>query len=306
MRTLAFLLASALLVTSACDNRASDKAVEDSSQPAPALGEPDYSHAGEPAPDVTLMRQDGGPLALGAFRGTRTLVNLWATWCAPCVAELPALDRLAAAKGYDMNVVAVSQDIGGWEKITPFLERVPMEHATILSDEDGALSRAYGAAGLPLTIMYDADGRELWRVNGPREWDQPGGLPGDTADAASVPEAGSGNEVEQAGADAMDAELKAEGVAWVARGQEPGWIIRLTPGETIEVEADYGEVTATLPAPDAAPSGQFALARTTGGTSFALSTTEQPCTDTMSGRPYPQTVQMQLNGKTYRGCGGAI
>lgn len=116
-------------------------------------------------------------MSLAAFRGTPTLVNLWATWCAPCIAELPALDRLAEAKDYDMNVVAVSQDLQGWEQVTPFLEQMPLPNLTVVADEAGALSTALGEQGLPVTILYDAEGKEIWRVIGPREWDQPGGLP---------------------------------------------------------------------------------------------------------------------------------
>ncbi|MEO0499752.1 MAG: TlpA disulfide reductase family protein [Pseudomonadota bacterium] len=201
MRRAAFLGlavgAGTLALLGACDGPASDKAAEGTPQAGSRevmAGIPDYASAGMPAPDVTLVRDGGAPMALTGFRGTPTLVNLWATWCAPCIAELPALDRLAAAQGFDMNIVAVSQDIGGWDKVTPVLEQNPLRDLTVLVDETGALGRSIGAAGLPVTIMYDAEGNELWRVNGPREWDQPGGLP-----AASAADAGPGQAASEQG-----------------------------------------------------------------------------------------------------------
>jgi thiol-disulfide isomerase/thioredoxin len=139
--------------------------------------------AGAAMPDVTLIRADGGPLSLQAYRGTPTLVNLWATWCAPCIAEMPALDRLAAREGGALDVILVSQDSGGWDDITPFLERVPVETAVVLADPGMQLSTGYAAPGLPLTILYDANGEEVWRYAGPKEWDEPGALP-----AGSLPE----------------------------------------------------------------------------------------------------------------------
>ncbi|MGB7406109.1 MAG: TlpA disulfide reductase family protein [Pacificimonas sp.] len=175
MRT--FWLVATLAVT-ACDasSPVTDTAEAPQAEPR-ATGVALFDKAGEAAPDVTMTREGGAPMSLAAFRGTPTLVNLWATWCAPCIAELPALDRLAEAKDYDMNVVAVSQDLQGWEQVTPFLEQMPLPNLTVVADEAGALSTALGEQGLPVTILYDAEGKEIWRVIGPREWDQPGGLP---------------------------------------------------------------------------------------------------------------------------------
>ena len=89
---------------------------------------------------------------------------------------MPALDRLAVAKGRTLRVVAVSQDLGGWEKVRPFAARMKFKAMTVALDKDGRLATALGAIGLPMTVLYDAEGRELWRVNGPREWDKPGGF----------------------------------------------------------------------------------------------------------------------------------
>ena len=277
--------ATALAGLAACDGAASDRQKPPAPQAsAVATGEPDDAFAGTSAPDVTLLREGGAPLSLTVFQGTPTLVNLWATWCAPCIAELPALDRLAAREGYALNVVAVSQDIGGWEKIAPFLRATPLPATTVLADPDGALARALDVAGLPVTILYDAEGREVWRVLGPREWDQPGGMPTAGEETAAA--------------------FKNGGAAWHAIGQEPGWRVDIVPGETIDVIAAYGETRARFPAPEDVGPAPFDLAVTNAADVLTISATDEPCKDAMSGRPYPQTVSIELNGETFGGCGG--
>ena len=155
-----------------------DKAVAARPQEkAPAAhGEIDRSHKGETIPKLVFNRQDGSKLALTEFAGRRVLVNLWATWCAPCLAEMPALDRLAAAEAGKVTVLGVSQDMRGWKKIRPFLAEAKLKTMTVVSDEAGSLSSALHVGGLPMTVLYDENGREVWRVNGPREWDMPGGF----------------------------------------------------------------------------------------------------------------------------------
>ncbi len=174
----AILLSAAL---AGCDEaKQGDKADSAAPQPtAPAKsGEFDTSRAGAPAPALVLEAADGTPFRLGARRGMPTLVNLWATWCAPCVTEMPALDRLAQARGDSLLVVGVSQDLDGWDRVRPFVAKARLRTMTIVLDREGKLAAALGAGGLPLTVLYDADGREIWRVNGPREWDEPGGFVG--------------------------------------------------------------------------------------------------------------------------------
>lgn len=135
------------------------------SKPAEKL---DRSHKGEAAPALAFEDPAGKPVRLAAFTGKPVLVNLWATWCGPCVAELPTLDRLAQSG--KVRVVAVSQDMDP-AKVAPFLaaKKVALD---AYRDPKLGLSVAYGA-NLPTTILYDAAGRELWRVNGGFEWDGP-------------------------------------------------------------------------------------------------------------------------------------
>ncbi len=100
------------------------------------------------------------------------LVNLWATWCAPCVKELPTLDRLAQSHAVDglVGVIAVSQDTGPHASVAAFLDRLKVRDLGAYHDPKMALSAALGAEVLPTTILYDAQGREVWRYVGDLDW----------------------------------------------------------------------------------------------------------------------------------------
>jgi thiol-disulfide isomerase/thioredoxin len=100
------------------------------------------------------------------------LVNFWATWCGPCVREMPALDALQAKVGTDRFViVAVSLDRLGFAKITPFLERIGVERLTVLLDQKRALYSKVGGQGLPTTLLLDHEGKVRGYLEGPAEWD---------------------------------------------------------------------------------------------------------------------------------------
>lgn len=101
------------------------------------------------------------------------LLNLWATWCAPCVAEMPTLDALAKFNP-DMQVLAVSQDLAGQEaKVASFFEERSLSSLEAYRDPEMALMTALGANVLPTTILYDAKGREVWRMTGAADWTGP-------------------------------------------------------------------------------------------------------------------------------------
>ncbi|RMF01984.1 MAG: TlpA family protein disulfide reductase, partial [Alphaproteobacteria bacterium] len=99
------------------------------------------------------------------------LLNLWATWCAPCRREMPDLDRLQAELGGErFEVVAISIDKGGPDKPQRFLEEVKATKLNFYHDPTGRLGTLLKAYGLPTTILVDAQGRELGRLAGPAEW----------------------------------------------------------------------------------------------------------------------------------------
>ena len=127
----------------------------------------------KPLPEVTFEDAEGEQVSLADFRGQVVVLNLWATWCAPCRHEMPSLDRLQAehGKGNDLEVVALSLDRGNSEKITLFFEEVGVAHLDIYRDPTAQASRALLAPGLPTTVVIDRQGREIGRVLGPAEWD---------------------------------------------------------------------------------------------------------------------------------------
>jgi thiol-disulfide isomerase/thioredoxin len=127
-----------------------------------------------PVADLRFVDEAGAARSLGDFRGRVILLNLWATWCAPCREEMPALDRLQASLGSPgFEVVALSLDRAGTAAIRRFYEELGLRALRIYVDAQGEALGKLGAVGIPLTVLVDRDGRELWRALGPRAWDQP-------------------------------------------------------------------------------------------------------------------------------------
>ncbi|WP_439569366.1 TlpA family protein disulfide reductase [Sphingopyxis sp.] len=129
----------------------------------------DRSHKGAAVPTAAFTGPDDAPVTLAAFQGKPLLVNLWATWCAPCVAEMPTLDALAAKRGEAMTVIAVAQDLQGAAVVDPWFQKAGLKALQPYLDPENKLLDAYNSA-LPTSIYYDADGRELWRVVGAIDW----------------------------------------------------------------------------------------------------------------------------------------
>jgi thiol-disulfide isomerase/thioredoxin len=174
MRTILFLLL--LLVGCGPGGEPANTAAPD--QPgwsgpvqAPATGRLDRSHAGESAPATAFEDPDGAPARLADFRGKPVLVNLWATWCAPCIVEMPTLDRLAAREKDRLRVLTISQDEDGRDKVEAFFAKQGYRSLETWLDPKLALMTELKADTLPTTILYDAQGRELWRVIGMEDWE---------------------------------------------------------------------------------------------------------------------------------------
>jgi thiol-disulfide isomerase/thioredoxin len=126
--------------------------------------------------DLSFTGVEGEPKTLGDFAGKVTLVNLWATWCAPCRREMPALDRLQAALGGDdFAVVPVSIDTGDAGRARAFLEEIGVERLPLYTDRSTEifqeLKQRTLALGLPVTLLLDRNGCLLGHINGPAEWD---------------------------------------------------------------------------------------------------------------------------------------
>ena len=134
--------------------------------PKPA-GAVDRSHKGEAAPTLGFTTLDGKPMTLADFRDKPVLMNLWATWCGPCVAEMPTLAVTADRLKGKVAVIAVAQDDAA--KVKPFLTGKSLDALPIYLDPKLSLSVHY-KANLPTTILYGADGKEVWRVTGGFDW----------------------------------------------------------------------------------------------------------------------------------------
>jgi thiol-disulfide isomerase/thioredoxin len=125
-----------------------------------------------PAPGLTVIDGEGRRMDLADFRGKAVLLNLWATWCGPCVKEMPALDRLQSTMGgRDFEVVAVSQDRGGRNIVAPFFEKEKLSALPMYLDPQGGAMAAFKPRGLPTSILIDRNGDEIGRVEGDAHWD---------------------------------------------------------------------------------------------------------------------------------------
>ncbi|WDA40009.1 TlpA family protein disulfide reductase [Erythrobacter sp. BLCC-B19] len=167
--------ALALLMLAGCDRAAEAPAqpVAGDAAAAPATDTVDRRFAGTAIPALQLADPAGKVLDLGAQDGP-VLLNLWATWCAPCVAEMPQLDALAGALEGEVRVITVSQDIRGGEVVVPFFAKGGYTRLEPWLDPDTQLSAQFTPEGvLPLTILFDASGKEVLRVAGAYDWGAP-------------------------------------------------------------------------------------------------------------------------------------
>jgi thiol-disulfide isomerase/thioredoxin len=145
--------------------------------PPPTLGKYKPTPHVKEIPAVAFVDADGNEKSLTDLRGKGLVLNFWATWCAPCVREMPALDRLAEAGGLrGVRVLALSADREGAPVVRKFYEATRVGHLPIAVDKMGRVARAVGVDGLPTTVLYDAQGDEVGRVIGVAEWDAPAAI----------------------------------------------------------------------------------------------------------------------------------
>ena len=124
--------------------------------------------------NVRFETEDGSRGDMEDFRGKVILVNVWATWCVPCREEMPTLDALQAELGGDrFEVVALSIDRAGSPVVRRFYDEIGVNNLKMYVDKTMLSMTALRTVGLPTTILIDAQGRELGRLVGPAEWDDP-------------------------------------------------------------------------------------------------------------------------------------
>jgi len=165
------VLACALIAAGGCDRQSSAPAQPEVEAGAKApAAKLDRSQAGKALPEVTVRDPDGEQLELDSLTGKPVLLNLWATWCAPCVKELPTLQAIANRADVGVEVVTVSQDSGEPAEVQKFLDGRGLAQLPAWINSEGALPFHLGAQTLPLTVLYDAEGKEVWRWFGDRDW----------------------------------------------------------------------------------------------------------------------------------------
>lgn len=166
-------LAGATAASAASTDARTDPSIDACSNPPPALGRFQKSD-GSPAPETPFLVDDQEERTFADFAGTALVVNLWATWCAPCVTEMPALNRLNAAVADDgIAVLPLSADREGARVVKAFYGANGIDALPVMVDRMGKVARTLGVPGLPTTVLYDRTGQEVGRVIGIAEWDTP-------------------------------------------------------------------------------------------------------------------------------------
>jgi len=183
-----FVIALILLVLAGCDKESEPKGQAQPASTAKA-GDSDkaeitlesangmramlsYQFAGQKAPSAPFADAQGQDVSLADFEGKPLLLNIWATWCAPCKAEMPTLDALAKLEKDRMAVIAVSQDLEGRAPVLAFFKETKVKNLEPYTDADNAILAAFNnAIALPTTILYDSAGKEVWRIAGGVAWD---------------------------------------------------------------------------------------------------------------------------------------
>lgn len=133
-----------------------------------------FHGAPEPLPLVNVVLEDGSPLALDKQKGKVRLINLWASWCGPCIVEMPALDRLQAKLGSDkFEVVAINVDREGVSKAREYMDNLELKHLKLYADPTTKSAYTLAEGKLPTSHVVDKDGNVVASYLGALEWDSP-------------------------------------------------------------------------------------------------------------------------------------
>jgi thiol-disulfide isomerase/thioredoxin len=167
------LICTAILALAACHKPAQQAANQGApGAEAGAHKGVDRSHQGQPFPNVKFIDEEDHETGYAPLLGHPTLVNLWATWCAPCVKELPTLEALSK-KNPGLTVATINQDSAPRASVEAFLQQHQL-NLPIYRDPKMAVSGALGPdTVLPTSILYDAHGKEVWRYVGDFDWTSP-------------------------------------------------------------------------------------------------------------------------------------
>jgi peroxiredoxin len=131
---------------------------------------PELAKVGDPAPDFTLPNLAGNSVRLADYRGKVVLLNFWATWCPPCIWEMPSMESLyQSLKSREFEILAVSIDSRGEDVVRSFVADYRLTFP-ILLDPDSAVFKRYGITGVPETIIIGRDGNVASKIIGPRNW----------------------------------------------------------------------------------------------------------------------------------------
>lgn len=137
------------------------------------LGRIQFHSSPQPLKAPAFLNESGGKASLADYRGKYILLNFWALWCAPCVKEMPALNRLDGAVGGPFEVVTLTTGRNARPAVDKFFAEKKLKNLPKLFDPKMAVARNVGALGLPVTLFIDPQGREVARATGDFEWDSP-------------------------------------------------------------------------------------------------------------------------------------
>lgn len=138
------------------------------------MGKLVFHDEARPRIDEGWRDQYGNAIETADYEGKVVLLNFWATWCPPCRAEMPGIDRLAGEmEGGDFEVIALSTDRFDVERVAAFFEEIEAQHLEVHQDRRGLVARRAGVLGLPVTVLLDRQGREVARMTGEADWDSP-------------------------------------------------------------------------------------------------------------------------------------